>query len=89
MSTGVKKKKRGWRIQRDSYHKLCVRFEDGNKRTRYSIDWRHAYSKTRDPAIGFVNFRRMIKRWGARGKYIVIYNLATDSIVAKYYKNQR
>jgi len=83
-----KKKRRGWRLIRDSYHKLWVRFGDGNTRTRYSIDWKHAYSKKRDPAIGFANFRKMIRGWGKKAKLIMIYSTATDQVVAKYVEGE-
>ncbi|WP_299243100.1 hypothetical protein [uncultured Aquimarina sp.] len=88
MKEETKKKRKGWRLGRDSYHKLWVLFQDGRKRTRYSIDWKHAYSKTRDPAIGFYNFRRMMKRWGMEARSVIIYNIKTNKRVAQYFEGE-
>jgi hypothetical protein len=57
----------------DSFHKLIVWFVDGNTRTRYSIDWRHRFSKTRDPKIGFERFYKRIRIWGERAQVVEIY----------------
>ncbi len=88
MNQQPKKKRKGWRLGRDSYHKLIVYFHNGNSRTRYSIDWRHAYSKTRDPAIGFANFRKLISKWGKAAKTVLIYHIATDTKVAHYFEGE-
>ncbi len=62
-----------WKLGRDSFHKLIVWFADGNTRTRYSIDWKHKYSKTRDPQIGLNRLYKMIAEWGAKAKTVEIY----------------
>lgn len=86
MKTNKKAKRKGWKLIRDSFHKMLVTFDDGTQITRYSVDWRHAYSKNRDPNIGFENYRKLMRKWGEKAKKIVIYNRASDTIVAKYYE---
>lgn len=88
MSPAPKKKRKGWRLGRDSYHKLWVCFQNGEKRTRYSIDWRHVYSKTRDPAIGMANFRKLIQTWGSTAKSLIIFNIETNTRVAQYFEGE-
>lgn len=62
-----------FKLGKDSYHKLIVWFVDGNTRTRYSIDWRHRYSKTRDPQTGLNRFYKRIAVWGSRAQVVEIY----------------
>ncbi len=88
MNEKPKKKRKGWKLGRDSFHVMRVYFKDQNKITRYSIDWHHSYSKTRDPAIGFANFKKMLKRWGENARTVLIYNISTDKKVAHYFEGE-
>jgi hypothetical protein len=81
-------RKKRWRLERDSFHLMRVYFKDGKKRTFYSRDWKHAYSSVRNPDIGFENYRKMIQKWGEDARTVLIYNIVTNTEVAKYYKGQ-
>ena len=62
-----------YKLGKDSFHKLIVWFVDGNARTRYSIDWKHRFSKTRDPQIGLNRFYKRIAVWGSQAQVVEIY----------------
>ncbi len=83
-----KKKRRGWRIIRDSSHVMRVYFVDGAKRTFYSRDWRHAYSRNKDPSIGFWRYRKLVRFFGQRARTILIYHRKSNTLVAKYRKGE-
>lgn len=76
---------KGWKLQQHSFSKMIVWFEDGNIRTRYSIDWKHKYSQ-RDRAIGLNRFKQKIAEYGTRACSIEIYDLRTNQIIGKFYK---
>ena len=77
-----------FKLGRDSYHKMIVEFVDGNERTRYSIDWRHSYSRERDPQIGFDRLYKLLREWGHRVKtakiYVNEYGTKNGRLVEKY-----
>lgn len=79
-----------WKLGRDSFHKMIVWFADGNRRTRYSIDWRHSLSKQRDPQIGFNRYYKKIHEWGERAVtieiYVNVYGTKDGALVEKYSK---
>lgn len=62
-----------WKLGQDSFHVMRVVFIDGNKRTFYSIDWRHGYSKYRGPEIGLSRYRKKMGEWGNRAVWVSIY----------------
>lgn len=62
-----------WKLGQDSYHKLVVRFTDGNVRTLYSIDWLHIYSPQRYEELGLKRLRQCITRWGTKARLAEIY----------------
>lgn len=77
--------KGGWKLKEDSFSKLAVWFQDGNKMYQYSLDWRHKYSG-RDREIGIARYKKSIAKWGSRAKSIHIYDLTTDTLIGKYYE---
>ncbi|MBI3519520.1 MAG: hypothetical protein HY062_09220 [Bacteroidetes bacterium] len=62
-----------WKLGQDSFHKLIVWFVDGNKRTRYSIDWTHKYSRTRNQELGMKRLYKEVEKWGTRAQVVEIY----------------
>jgi len=75
-----------WRLKQDSEHKMIVYFANGEKRTFYSMDWKGAYSKRKDANLGLIRFQKMIQNWGNQTITILIYHIATDKLIHKYYK---
>ena len=62
-----------WKLKQDSSHVLRVKFIDGNKRTLYSMDWQHQFSKYKDPEMGLSRLRKKIGEWGYRAESVAIY----------------
>ena len=85
----MEKRKKGWKLGRDSHSKMIVWFKDGNIRTLYSIDWRHRYSRIRDKQIGLERYRKKIEEYGSLASVIEIYDLSTGSLIGKYYEGIR
>lgn len=62
-----------WKLGQDSAYRLFAKFKDGNKVYRYSYDWRHRYSKTKDPALGLEGLRDLVRTYGTNAEVAVIY----------------
>jgi len=82
----MNEKQKGWKLIRDSFSKLVVWFKDGNVRTFYSIDWKHKYSKQRDPHIGLARLRKKLSEWGSKAGVAEIYDKASGNRIAKFYE---
>ncbi len=82
--------KGGWKQKRDSFSVARVYFKDGNKRTFYSWDWKHKYSKVRDREFGLRQLRnRIVKRYATSTDVIEIYDLQTGKLIEKYFEGQQ
>ena len=62
-----------WELGKDSSYKLIARFNDGNVATRYSLDWKHKYSKNYDPDLGLAGLRKLISKYGSNSWKACIY----------------
>ncbi len=62
-----------WKLGQDSAYRLYAVFKDGNTVYRYSYDWRHRYSKTKDPERGLQGLRNLIRTYGANAEVAIIY----------------
>lgn len=62
----------GWKLKRDSINVMVVWFTDGNKRTMYSLDWKHKFSPHKDETIGWLRFYNLKKRYGIRALGMLI-----------------
>ena len=78
--------KGGWKLQRDSLSKLIVSFYDGNKRTFYSLDWRHKYSRVRSREQGIVRLRALVKKYGRKAGIADLYDLHTGEHLFKFFE---
>lgn len=63
----------GWKLGPDSAYRLYAKFKDGNKVYRYSYDWKHRYSKHKDPAKGLEGLRTLVQKYGANAEIAYIY----------------
>ncbi len=81
--------KKGWKLGDDSSMKMIVWFKDGNVRTMYSIDWKHKFSKQKDPTLGLERFRKLVKKYGILAGTIAVYDKATGELLEKYYQGER
>ena len=82
----MKVPKGGWKLGVHSFTKMICYWKDGKPRLRYSIDWKHRYSRVRDREIGLKRFRNKVQEYGARADTIVIYDLETGELLEKYYE---
>jgi len=62
-----------WELKKDSSHKLIAWFNDGNSVTRYSLDWKHKYSKNYDPDLGLAKLRDLVNDYGTNARIACIY----------------
>lgn len=83
------KTKKKWRLQTDSLYKMIVWFKDGNIRTMYSMDWRHAYSSKKDPNIGLARLHTLITKYGTLANRAEIYSNVTKKRIASYTKGKK
>lgn len=74
----------GWKLGKDSFSKAIAYFADGNKRTFYSLDWVHQFSKWRDRELGLRRLRKLILAWGSKAKVVVIYDTTSNEEIEKY-----
>lgn len=76
--------KGGWKLGRDSFSKMICWFKDGNRRTMFSLDWHHRYSKRRDRLIGLERFQKKANQYGKLASTIEIYDKETGEMITKY-----
>lgn len=81
--------KKKWRLKTDSLYKMIVWFKDGNIRTMYSMDWKHAYSPKKDPAIGLARLHTLIKRYGTLANRAEIYSIITKKRIASFVEGKQ
>ena len=84
----MEKPKDGWVLKRDSASKLTVWFEDGNKRTFYSMDWRNKHARDYDKQLGIERLKALATKFGKQVKTAIIYNIATKKACYKWCNGQ-
>lgn len=62
-----------WKLGPDSAYRLFAKFKDGKKVYRYSYDWKHRYSKVKDPQMGLDGLRDLVQDYGSNAEIAVIY----------------
>lgn len=62
-----------WKLGTDSTYRLFAKFKDGKKVYRYSYDWKHRYSKIKDPIKGLNGLRDLVRDYGANAEVAIIY----------------
>ena len=73
-----------WKLKADSLSKLVIYFNDGNRRTFYSRDWRHSSSPDRDSLLGLNRLITLAGRYRHSTKAAAIYNLHTNEMIARH-----
>lgn len=77
--------KGGWKQERDSLSKLRVYFQDGQKRSFYSWDWKSRYDPSRDRQLGISGLEeRIIHKYQPQIKQAILYDMATNNEIKRY-----
>ena len=80
----------GWKLGRDSFTVLVAWFKDGNAITRFSLDWKHRFSKRRDRELGLSKLHSLVQKYGSNAITVFISEndapRPKDRTLIEYYK---
>jgi hypothetical protein len=73
-----------WKLKTDSLTKAILFATNGDKFTRYSMDWVHQNSKTRSKDLGLSRLRILIAKYASTTETAIIYDNISGEELEKY-----